>query len=44
MFTRILLIAAEVLLVDMVMASIDAYRMERKKAINEMIEELLEDK
>ena len=43
MFTRILVIAAEVLLVDMVMTAIDAYKVERKKAIGEMVEELLED-
>lgn len=43
MFTRLLLIAGEVLLVDMIMTTIDAYRLERKKAIDEMIEELLED-
>jgi hypothetical protein len=40
---RLLFIAAEVLVVDMVMTGIDAYKLERKKAIGEMIEELLEE-
>ena len=43
MISRILLIAAEVLIIDLVMTGIDAYRFERRRALEKMVDDMLEE-